>query len=1075
MIKPRLFNLFSKYLALLLILVSVIGFTPATQAQQNVVTGKVIDKGTGESMPGVNVFVKGQAIGTVTDVNGSFSLNVGAPNAILVFSFIGMKTQEVNYSGQSVVDITMEMDVQALEEIVVVGYGTQSRADITTSISTVDSEAITAFPVGRIDDALEGRAAGVQVRSGGAPGEETQIAIRGLNTFGNGAPLIVVDGIFVESITQINPASVESINILKDAAASAIYGSRASNGVVIITTKKGERGAPKFTFHTFAGAQYLPESKLLDVINGDDLVRIAQVEDVSLDQNIETPTRFDEPGFTSANTDWQPLIYETAPIASYDIGLSGGSETVRYNLQAGIFDQDGIQIETGLTRYTFNINTEFMASDRVKIGQTLNLGFSEFSRPEQDGGRFVQEWTYYGIPYLPVTAPDGRFVAADRDLDAGTNPINNPLLIQATQNNEERKTTALGSLYGEVEIIEGLTNKIQLGVDLFFQSVESQRDLFGDDVVLGNGGRDRKTIIKNRNQSLQTTLTNVLTYDKTFGDHGLNVAAIVERFDRTLETVFINQVSEVSNAVEEIDASTGLIATTEELPETLLSYALRANYDFKGKYLVSASIRRDCSSKFDDPCGYFGGASLGWILSDESFLQDNPVISNLKMKASLGTTGNNNIPPFSFDPGIALNFDAIINGELTPGTALLSPASTGLTWETSLKRNVGVDLGLFDNQITFSAEYFDNQSQDLLVSNNLALSSGFPEDPIANLGEVSSEGLEFTLGYNQKIGDVQLNFWGNLSMVDVVVDRVNADDDVIRQLQVNSFPGVNLNLIQRGEPLYGIVGYVTDGLFTTENDLLTAPLQEQQFFAQNPDGSLGGAVSRTFDADGNAVFTDNNGVIVPIESVTVNSAGGTALGDIRYRDINNDGIINSDDRMVIGDPNPDFIYSFNINASYKGFDLSLFASGVHGVDVVNAAGAQARFFTGLRSFDSEILDRYTPENTDTSVPRYAVGDPGNNSRMSDRFIEDGSYLRLKNITLGYTLPATTLGKFLGGGLSKLRVYVSSQNLVTLTSYSGPDPEIRPSYGITGSIIGYGVDQGFAPNPTTFIGGLQVEF
>ena len=1084
---------------------------PALFYGQNV-SGTVVDP-TGIPLPGVNIIVKNTTTGTQTDFDGNYTISASAGD-VLVFSFIGFTTQEVVYAAQETIDITLEEETNTLDDVVVIGYGTQRKADITTSVSSVKAEELRELPVTDIEQALEGRAAGVQVRSGGAPGEENQVVIRGIGTFGNGNPTYVVDGAFVDNINQLNPASIESIEILKDAAATSIYGARGLNGVVIITTKKGEIGNTKFNFSTYGGQQWIPRNRLYDVISGQDLVDIAFVEDLSLDTQddpntpinetelpnthpINIPNRLDDPNFVPSNTDWQQEIYQTAPISNIDFGASGGTERSKFNVQANIFNQEGVQIETGLKRLAFNANSEFKIKDFLTFGETLNIGRQEFSRPEQDGGRTVQQWAYLSSPYLDPIDEEGRFIVPTRDLD-GANPTNNPLLIQRFQDNTTERFSTTGTLYGRLTLVKGLTNTVRVGLNIFQETVNAQSDIFDRENSIGDANRVNKTITKNRNNTVQGVFTNILNYKNNFNNvHDIDITGIFERSRRVRERIGLFDVNQLSNSIREINTPDGNILT-ETLPSSLLSYAGRFTYGFKNRYLIYGSIRRDASSRFDAETGrsdLFYGGSAGWVISEEPFLRNVNWLTNLKLKASYGEAGNDNIPEFSVVPGLPTDFNAVINGNIVTGAGLTTFPSRGLFWERSVKQNYGADIRLFNN-LDIQIEYYINENEDLLVPKPTPSSAGATEFPIRNLAAVRTDGWEVTVNFGDYKGDFTWNLWTNVSTVNSEVLRTDGEGNEFRLLTDNAFGQINLNQIAPGKPLYSFIGFKTDGLIRDIDELRTGIDRGQVFIDtnnENPMTRTPDLVERTFNRETNSFeFTNSRtNQRVDISDVGVDGKIGTAQGDIKYVDINQNGTIDGGDITTIGDPNPDFIFSSNLKMKYKNFDFSALITGAYGGDILNAAAAPLRIFDRPRNYDVSILDRYyvvptgvdastlptryQTNNTNTNVPRFAIGDPGRNGRVSDRFLEDGSYARLKNVSFGYNFSTNSLKGMLGGNLSKLRFYVSGQNLYTLTNYSGPDPATPPAYGASGTIVGLGVDRGFSPVPATLTMGVEVEF
>ncbi len=911
------------------LLLLAVGLLAANLALAQLSVSGVVTGTDGEPLPGASIIIKDSNSGTVTDFDGSYTLNNVPEAATLTFSFLGFLTKEVEVNSSTTIDVVLEENSTALDEVVVVGYGTQSREALTTSVSSISSEDLVAIPVSSVERALEGRAAGVQVRAGGSAGERSSVSIRGLNTFGDGSPLFVVDGVFVGDLTEINPASIEKVDVLKDAAASAIYGSRGSNGVVIITTKGGKSGKAKLTLDMNTGFQYLPESKFYDVINSDQLINLLIEEDIRQTtpegdfSGNDSPPRLLDSNFVAANTNWQDEIYQNAPMSRIDLGVSGGSDFVKYNFGVGYFDQQGIQIDTDFKRYSINLNTEYKISNRITVGQTLNAGYSNFRTPEMRGGQSLQEWAFRSLSYLPVQLADGRYVSANREDDAISIDAINPVIIAETQDNQTRRASILGSVYGEVELFRGLTNRLNYGVNYSNNNFNSQQDRFGEEFAVGSGLNPNKFLFKLRGQNLSTNLTNVLTYRKSFGEgtHNFDVSYIYERFDNTYEQFQTGARSATEdNSITQFANISGDNVTVQsfKLPEVLLSHAGRFNYNYQGKYILSGSVRRDATSKFSDPVGIFPAGSVAWVVSKEGFMKDSK-INSLKLRASYGVTGNNRVPVFSNVAALNANFNADIGGELVMGIAPDGIDSPNLTWETSKKSNFGVDLAFVNNRLKISADYFTSKSEDLIVIPPTDISLGLARNPPVNSADIDSKGYEFTVGYGKWDGEFQWDIWSSLSVVRPEVKRIAEGVDAIPGVLLNSGGNTAFsNIIRVGAPLYGIVGFQTMGIFRTAEEVLLAPTQVQ---AYNEIGT-GSTVTRTRGDDGAYIFTNGSGQVIDISQVELNTTAGTAPGDIRFVDLDGDGEITENDRTIIGDPNPDFTYSMNLNARYRALTLT---------------------------------------------------------------------------------------------------------------------------------------------------------
>ncbi|MEL7001251.1 MAG: TonB-dependent receptor [Bacteroidota bacterium] len=1008
-------------------------------AQENVVTGKVTDSTTGEGLPGVAIFVKGTSTGTVTEVDGTYRVSV-AEGGVLIFSFLGMKTQEITVGSQSVVNISMEEDVSTLEEIVVVGYGTQRKSTLTTAISTIDSDDISEIPVADVGQALQGRAAGVNITNNGSPGGKTLIRIRGLSTFGDGDPLVVIDGVFLgpDDLRNVNPSSITKVDVLKDAAATAIYGSRGSNGVIIITTDKGSPGKASFKLKAYGGIQH--SDKRYDVLNTDQYIQFLR-EIAVQESNGAVASVISDPNFdgNGINTNWQDELFRTGAMKGIDFNASGGSEKGNYSFGFSAFDQEGIYIDTDFKRYTFNINSQARILDNFRIGQSLSLGHSQRVAPVVWQGR---EPLYNAIalpPYIPVRDPNGLF-GSSLDSRDGNDAIN-IVRVTETQDNLNRFNSLYGNLYAEVDIIDGLTVKSQYGLNTFFTNQDNISRAFQ---TSGRASQDETIINKQRQNFVSQQLTNSLTFDRSFKDHNVTVTLVHEiqetefnQVDANLSTALTSELEEISNGVSE----------TFTIPTKLVSYLGRVNYDFKEKYLLQLSMRRDKSSVFpeDNQVGWFPAASLGWIVTNEGFL-DLPAITNLKVKASYGVTGNNRIGFNRFTSALARDYFYPINGQVEDGVFVDGGNNPDLQWEEAIKQNYGFDLGLWNGKVNVTLDYFINSSNELLIDDRVSASAGIPSGTIArNVGDVEVKGVELTLGYNDTSGDFQWSFWGNISSARSTVNNLSDNLDQILLGTLSPPFAETLTRLAPGQPLYHFFGYIMDGVYATDQEVIDH-LGENSL-ATNPNAGAG----ITFQA-----------------------------GDVRFRDISGpdgvpDGLITADDRTVIGDPNPDFTYSLNLSASYKGFDASILVTGVQGVDILNANTWYLQSQDFIANFSTDVLRRWQQPGDVTDVPRFRFVGNNTNNAISTRYIEDGSFARLKNLTIGYTLNESLINSAFKGAVSKIRFYVQSQNLVTLTNYSGFDPEVEPLFDGSGIIQGIGIDRGRQPQPTTFLAGLQIEF
>lgn len=1008
-----------------------------------IVTGEVLDENN-SPIPGVNVVIRGTTTGTSTDERGRYSISVPNESAVLVFSFIGYKASEVTVGTQTTVNVKMEPDISTLSEVVVVGYGVQRRSSVTGAVASVNSKEVTALAVPSVQSALQGRVAGVNVTNNGSPGETPIVRIRGIGSItGSSDPLYVIDGLPTSDSRAINsfdPRDIESVEVLKDAASAAIYGSRAANGVILITTKKGAKSkGMTVSVDSYYGAQQ--PWKKLDLLKRDDY--IAYGTELLNNAGSTLPLRFssmNDPIYTGTSqtyaqteTNWQDEVFRTAPIYQLQASISSTSDNVKLFSSAGMYGQDGIMIGTDFKRYNYRLNSEVKISKHVTFGQTLTVAASGQNNLQESGGRTILQHVIHQVPYMPVYDPTklGGFRTADNN--DGSDP-ENPVRIQLMDKNNTKALKVFGTAYLSVNILPSLTYKFTLGGDFSTSRNVVDQPIYND----GFGGRNQHNLQDNRTNVFSPLFQNQLTFDKTFGKHSVNVTAVAERQD-VKYTGLNASAQQTSNFITSLQAGQNqTIGFNDSWETTLFSYLGRLNYEYAGKYLLSASIRRDGYSGFapGHKWGNFPGISAGWRLSEETFMQNVRQISDLKLRASYGELGVNNVGPFDWQSLINLSATYPFNNTNTngPGAYFNSLPNDQLTWEKTKMINYGIDLGLFDNRFTFSAEYFTRKVDDLLLRVPLALSMGYTNNPLGNFGQMENSGFEFQAGYSKYTGDLTFNVSANLGTVKNKVTDLFVPGSTIFAGSNADFGGFNITKTEAGQSIQGFYGWKTDGIFQSQEEINAA---------------------NASDGDASSAYQSQ-----------------AAPGDIRFKDINGDGVINDSDRTYLGSFLPKFSYGLNFSAQYKGFDISLFLQGVQGNKVYNGTKVLSQGMLRLFGAETAVLNAWTPSNTDTDVPRAVNGDPNQNSRTSDRFIEDGSYMRVKNLTIGYSLPSAFLNSFASGALRKFRVYASFQNLLTFTKYGGYDPEIGAR---TANSLVQGIDYGQYPQPRAFMGGVQIDF
>lgn len=995
------------------------------------VTGKVTDLSDDAALPGVNIIVKGTTIGTVTDIDGNYRITVPGNESVLVFSSVGYTTEEVTVGTQSRIDVAMAPDVQALSEVVVVGYGTQERAKVTGAISSVSAEEITALPVPSLDAALQGRAAGVTITNSGAPGVNPQVRIRGIGTVGNTEPLYVIDGVPTRGgLNSINPNDIESIEVLKDAATAAIYGSRGANGVVMVTTKKGKAGEVRVNLDSYYGIQNA--WKQLDLLNVDQYLAYGRELQENASQPV--PQRFDDLGeFANVETDWQDAMFRTAPIQDHNLSITGGTEKATFNVGGGYFEQEGIMLGTGFKRVSFRANTEFDLG-RVTIGNTLTLAHTNRQVEPFIGGRSQIEHIIKGVPYIPIRDASriGGFRTPDR-ID-GSDP-ENPVLNATLVDNRNRDFRILGSAYADVDIVDGLRYRFMLGFNGNYGHNRNFVPIYDAGDFAKNPTAD---LTENRTTLMSPLISNQLNYSKTFGDHSIDAIAVLERQTAINTNSSAAGENTISSDIPVLGSVSNPVVGGERREYALISYIGRLNYDYAGKYLLSASIRRDGGSRFspDQKWGTFPSVSAGWRISEEAFLQNVALISDLKLRASWGKTGNDEISDYGYRPTLTGNFYYNFNDNLVPAYTIRALANPNIKWETTVMTNIGLDLGLLEDRVMLSVEYFNNETQDMLLGVPIPPSLGYDVFPTANVGTVSNKGFEITAGYNKGSGDFQWSLNGNISFVKNELVSLGIGNTIFGP----AFEGDPTTYTEEGEPIAYFYGWEVEGIFQSEQEIEQA---------------------NALDGDANTPYQNSS----------------TSPGDIRFRDLDGNGTVDADDRTNIGHYLPDFFYGLNASANWRNFDFTMFIQGVSGNEILNTNTYDLEGMTRLFNAGTAVLDRWTEQNRDTDVPRAVTGDPNRNARLSTRYIEDGSYLRIKNLSIGYSLPSQALNVLGSNFISSVRIYVSSQNLLTLTDYSGYDPEIGVRSDLTGqnASLSNGVDYGQFPQARTFLAGIQIGF
>lgn len=966
------------------------------------VSGYVTDQ-DGNPLPGVNVIVKGTTMGTTTDVDGYFSIEVPDDNVVLTFTFIGYASMDVNVEGRSQINVSLEEDVRYLDEVMVVGYGTVKKSDLTGSVAQIKSEEVNAFPTSNILQALSGRAAGVHViQSTGAPGAGVTVRIRGTNSIqGGNDPLYVIDGFpFSGNPTQLNNSDIESIEILKDASATAIYGSRGANGVVLITTKQGRAGQTKVDFETSYSVQTL--RKKLDLMNGREYAELANIQAVN--DNITPYFTQQEVEAFGEGFDWQDLIFQSAPMQNSSLSVSGGNEKTTFSVAGSIFQQEGIIKGSDYNRYSLRTNFNHKISEKFSFNLSNSMTNLKTDRRDSGGGARGNSMIGAAISAAPISTPyndDGSYRVLANEYPFIGPDIRNPLNYINEQFTTVDANVVLTNAAFLFNPIPELTIKISGGIE--------NRDDRTDNYTSRNFVNSDGSASVSTQQYKSLLNENTISYNKTFNEkHTISAVAGFTYQDFTTTYLTGSGVGFLSDVFETHDLGAAEIPgqpNSGYARSVLLSYLGRVNYTLNDKYLLTASFRADGASRYSrgSQWGYFPSFAAGWRIAEEEWFRQNNYVSDLKLRASWGMSGSQAIAPYTTLNQLSSGY-TIFNNELhttfAPGTRL--PAD--LRWETTEQFDIGLEMGLMENRFHFTADYYVKNTRDLLNTVRLPSSLGFTET-IQNVGEVQNSGFEFGLDASVLTGEFKWDLFGNISFNrNKVVSLYNGEDILTAFVNVIILQD-NVTILREGRPIGQFYGYREDG------------------------------------------YTDQ--------------------GRIKYHDLNGDGSITADDKTYIGNPNPDFIYGLNSSMSYKNFEFDFFIQGTHGNDIFNVSAIPSTldYGRGLNMPKEVLYDHWTPENPNA---KYPVISQNSSALVSDRMVEDGSFLRFRNIQLAYNFPTQNLDiSWLRSG----QVYVSGQNLITLTKYSWWDPEVNSR----GAGASQGIDHYTYPVPKVVTVGLRVGF
>jgi len=1005
-------------------------------------SGKVTDA-KGETIPGVNVVIKGTTNGASTDINGAYKITSTKPTETLVFSYVGSVTQEIQAVPDVPLTVAMQSKTIGLQELVVIGYGTQKKSVVTGAITSVKSKDLENSPITRVEQALQGRTSGMTITSSsGQPGASATVRVRGTTSTGNSDPLYVVDGMIVDvgGIDFLNPADIESIEVLKDAASAAIYGTRAASGVILITTKKGKAGKMQVNYSAYFGTQ--APAKKLDLCNASEY---AMLRNEALVNSGKQPY-FANVESLGEGTDWQDAIFnKNAGMQNHELSISGGNDRSTYYFSMGYMDQEGV-ILSSISNYK-RLNVRFNSAHKVNKWLTFgnNIGYSHIKSQgslntnSEYGGPLasavnldpttpilvsqenVARTSLY-VDHPAIKNEDGVYYSIDTIVQQ---EMTNPLAYERTvQGNYGWSDNIVGNIFAEIEPIKGLKIKSDVGTKMSFWGDVGFTPIY---YLSSTSERSHTSFSKGNSKGLIWNWENTASYTRSFGKHNVTALIGTSAFVQTSSGLNVTYSYLPVSTFEEASMNYSLAAENrlgsgwEAVDHKIASAFARLIYNYNEKYLFTGIIRRDGSTRFgrNYVFGYFPSASIGWVASSEDFWPKNDVITFLKIRASYGVVGNDNIRDGAFLSTVSggrnytFGDDVVISG-YSPD----APANPDLRWEETSQANIGFEASLFENfSVVF--DVYSKNTTGMLADLDIPNFLGANGNPIGNVSSMTNKGVELELGYRKQMGDLYLDVKANTSYLkNEVTDLGSVEYTTGATFQASSYE-LSRNAV--GQPIGSFYGFEVLGIFQNQADI-------------------------------NSYHDDNGNKIQP----------NAKPGDFKFADLNNDGKISAEDRTYIGDPTPTWSFGFNASARYRNFDVMVFGQGVAGNDVYNAL---RRLDISAANWTTDALDRWTGEGTSNSYPRLITGDPnGNFSKPSSFYLTDGSYFRIKTIQLGYAIPKDVLSKI---GMDNLRLYVSGNNLITLTKYSGFDPEIGGG--------SYGIDRGVYPQARSFMLGVNVAF
>lgn len=996
------------------------GISNVTQQQQTV---KGIIKGPdGLPVIAANISQKGTNNATITDLNGNFTLNVTGRQPVLVISYIGYVTTEVNVSGRAFVEVVLQEDVAALDEVVVVGYGTMRKKDVTGAVSSVRSGEITKNATSNVMQAIAGKMSGVQVvQNSGTPGGDVSILIRGVGTINDASPLYVIDGVPVSGgMWYLNPNDVESIDVLKDASATAIYGSRGANGVVMVTTKQAQEGHTEINFDYSYGIQH--SAKTYKMLDASQYAALHNEMRTNAGPEYSLNPAFADPESLGAGTDWMDAIFRTAPMQKVNLSMLGGNQKISHATSLGYYTQDGIMKNSSYNRLSLQSNISSKLASNIIVRANVNL--SAENRRTQPVSTVIQNAMRI-LPSIPIYDDNGEYAGPTGNAEWNGNALN-PVAIINEQNYRMKGFRMLSNISLEWEIIKGLKFKTTGGAELGYDYNNSYIPKYKWGM---NESKNTMQTVTSAYEQLYLW-DNTLNYDKAFGKHRINAMIGTSYQEYKKESVSAAGSGRASELTTELDNATKATDVGgNSYRWALMSYMARLHYSYDDRYLLTATFRADGSSKFgkDNRFGYFPSFAAAWNIGNEAFMQSVKPVSLLKLRAGYGQTGNQNIGAYAFADKLSVNgvynfgsqrgFESNLVNLIYP--YLLSNPS--VKWESVEQYNVGLDIGFLQNRIVANLDFYVKNTRDMLTKKPVPQTSGTSLEqadwPPVNIGKVLNRGFEFTVNTKNFVGEFKWETSLNMSFNHNEVVSIGGPEILN-----------GVSLIREGQPINSFYGYELGGIYQTLDEVFTGPVMENRA----PD------------------------------KASHNPYKNTSPGDMWFVDVDGNGEINDLDRTVIGNPSPDCIFGFNNTFSYKNFDLSIFFQGALGNQVWNGVRASHESMNSTYNQLATTLERWTGEGSSYSMPRAIYADPNNNSRASTRWLEDGAYAKLKNLTFGYTLPEKWIRK---AKMKALRLYVSLDNLCTITNYSGLDPEAGLS----------GLDYGVYPSARTYMFGVSVKF